>query len=187
MPGAESKLLRCPRVDENARTYALSSILPQRTRKSWTGWRRGGDSNPRDPFESTRVPGVRLKPGSATSPHARMRLCITDSPGPVRISRSVTIKHASIYRRKCSKFGVRSPNCLAHSSHRRSLAALVSERAHDELVTLDPSERPALKLERPARGRRQILHVVMIDRAQIALRLDVHPDRHRHRVTKKRG
>src|SRR5216684_1774414 len=25
-------------------------------------WRRGGDLNPRDPFESTRVPGVRLKP-----------------------------------------------------------------------------------------------------------------------------
>jgi site-specific DNA recombinase len=31
-------------------------------------WRRGGDSNPRDPSESTRSPGVRLKPGSATSP-----------------------------------------------------------------------------------------------------------------------
>src|SRR6266851_5298773 len=25
-------------------------------------WRRGGDLNHRDPFESTRVPGVRLKP-----------------------------------------------------------------------------------------------------------------------------
>ncbi len=36
-----------------------------------TVWRRGGDSNPRDPFESTRVPGVRLKPGSATSPRER--------------------------------------------------------------------------------------------------------------------
>jgi hypothetical protein len=36
--------------------------------ESGTRWRRGGDSNPRDPFESTRVPGVRLKPGSATSP-----------------------------------------------------------------------------------------------------------------------
>ena len=35
-----------------------------------TRWRRGGDSNPRDPFEPTRVPGVRLKPGSATSPRA---------------------------------------------------------------------------------------------------------------------
>ncbi len=31
-------------------------------------WRRGGDLNPRDPSESTRSPGVRLKPGSATSP-----------------------------------------------------------------------------------------------------------------------
>src|SRR5215469_16117342 len=33
-----------------------------------TGWRRGGDLNPRFPFENTRSPGVRLKPGSATSP-----------------------------------------------------------------------------------------------------------------------
>jgi hypothetical protein len=32
-------------------------------------WRRGGDLNPRDPSGSTRSPGVRLKPGSATSPH----------------------------------------------------------------------------------------------------------------------
>src|SRR5271165_2890113 len=30
--------------------------------------RRGRDLNPRNPFEFTRVPGVRLKPGSATSP-----------------------------------------------------------------------------------------------------------------------
>ena len=35
-----------------------------------TGWRRGGDLNPRNPFEFTRSPGVRLKPGSATSPRA---------------------------------------------------------------------------------------------------------------------
>ena len=34
-------------------------------------WRRGGDLNPRDPFESTRSPGVRLKPGSATSPRSK--------------------------------------------------------------------------------------------------------------------
>jgi hypothetical protein len=39
-----------------------------------------GDSNPRDPFESTRVPGVRLKPGSATSPR-ETRLCITPPRG----------------------------------------------------------------------------------------------------------
>ena len=35
-------------------------------------WRRGGDSNPRDPSESTRSPGVRLKPGSATSPQRQI-------------------------------------------------------------------------------------------------------------------
>ena len=64
----ESDLVRCPRGQEKCATCALFSILPQRARKSWTAWRRGGDSNPRDPFESTRVPGVRLKPGSATSP-----------------------------------------------------------------------------------------------------------------------
>ena len=57
---AEFKLLRCPQVEENARTCALFSIYPQRTRKSWTAWRRGADSNPRDAsgFEgrnSTRV------------------------------------------------------------------------------------------------------------------------------------
>src|ERR1700722_14675925 len=45
-----------------------------------TVWRRGGDSNPRDPFESTRVPGVRVKPGSATSPR-QPRLCITQTRG----------------------------------------------------------------------------------------------------------
>ena len=66
----ESQLLRCPHSKENARACALSSSLPYRTRNLRTGWRRGGDSNPRDPFESTRVPGVRLKPGSATSPRA---------------------------------------------------------------------------------------------------------------------
>ena len=67
----ESKLLRCPQVEESARACALFSVFRQRTRKSRTGWRRGGDSNPRDPFEPTRVPGVRLKPGSATSPRDR--------------------------------------------------------------------------------------------------------------------
>ena len=67
---AGSKLLWCPSVEENAAICALFSRFPQRRRKSRTGWRRGGDSNPRDPFESTRVPGVRLKPGSATSPRA---------------------------------------------------------------------------------------------------------------------
>src|SRR5579862_2241109 len=55
-------------------------IFWQRTRKELTAWRRGGDSNPRDPFESTRVPGVRLKPGSATSPR-ETRLCITPPRG----------------------------------------------------------------------------------------------------------
>jgi hypothetical protein len=67
---AESRLLRCPETEENGRTCATFSSAPQRTRKLRTAWRRGGDSNPRDPFESTRVPGVRLKPGSATSPRA---------------------------------------------------------------------------------------------------------------------
>jgi hypothetical protein len=76
----ESKLLRCPQVEGNARAFALFSSFLSRTRKSRTGWRRGGDSNPRDPFESTRVPGVRLKPGSATSP-GETRLCITAPRG----------------------------------------------------------------------------------------------------------
>ena len=68
---AESRLLRCPQVEQSTRTRATLLIFWQRTRKKRTGWRRGGDSNPRDPFESTRVPGVRLKPGSATSPRAK--------------------------------------------------------------------------------------------------------------------
>ena len=42
---AESKPLRCPRLEENARMCAAFSISPQRTRKSRTGWRRGRDSN----------------------------------------------------------------------------------------------------------------------------------------------
>src|SRR5258708_26723398 len=67
---AESKLLRCPQIEENARRWALFSSFLWRTRNLRTGCRRGGDPNPRDPFESTRVPGLRLKPGSATSPRA---------------------------------------------------------------------------------------------------------------------
>ena len=42
---AESELLPYPRVEENARTCALFSSFLQRTRKSWTGWRREGNSN----------------------------------------------------------------------------------------------------------------------------------------------
>jgi hypothetical protein len=38
---AESKLLRCPPVGENARTCALFSSSLQRARKSRTGWRMG--------------------------------------------------------------------------------------------------------------------------------------------------
>src|SRR5260370_26167260 len=46
----ESKLLRCPEVQEIRENSALFSRLLQRTRKSWTGWRREMDSNSRDPF-----------------------------------------------------------------------------------------------------------------------------------------
>ena len=34
-----SELLRCPQVEENARTHALVSSFPQRTQKSRTAWR----------------------------------------------------------------------------------------------------------------------------------------------------
>ena len=82
---AGSKLLWCPSVEENAAICALFSRFPQRRRKSRTGWRRGGDSNPRDPFESTRVPGVRLKPGSATSPRANADYASRTAAEPVRL------------------------------------------------------------------------------------------------------
>src|SRR5208282_2312392 len=61
-PGPRPRVNRAPRADFIA--------SPKCRETCQTVWRRGGDSNPRDPFESTRVPGVRLKPGSATSPHA---------------------------------------------------------------------------------------------------------------------
>jgi len=47
---AESKLLRSPQPEENARTCDLFSDFLQRARKSRTVWRRGADSNPRDPL-----------------------------------------------------------------------------------------------------------------------------------------
>jgi hypothetical protein len=37
---AESKPLRCPRLEDNARTCAVFSIFPQRTQKQRTAWRR---------------------------------------------------------------------------------------------------------------------------------------------------
>ena len=52
-----------------------------RTRRR-TAWRRGGDSNPRDPFESTRVPGVRVKPSSATSPRRAVSMPFQPSRSP---------------------------------------------------------------------------------------------------------
>jgi hypothetical protein len=82
---AESWLLWCSQVEENARTCALFSRFLRRWRKTPTRWRRGGDSNPRDPFESTRVPGVRLKPGSATSPRANGDYASRTAAGPVRL------------------------------------------------------------------------------------------------------
>src|SRR5882757_9546254 len=68
------------------RTCALFSSFLQRTRNVETAWRRGGDSNPRDPFESTRVPGVRLKPGSATSPRANAIMHHKNPRGHMRAS-----------------------------------------------------------------------------------------------------
>src|SRR5260370_20370322 len=41
----ESKLLRCPEVQEIRENSALFSRLLQRTRKSWTGWRSAVISN----------------------------------------------------------------------------------------------------------------------------------------------
>ena len=41
-----------------------------------------GDSNPRDPFESTRVPGVRVKPNSATSPRRAVSMPFQPSRSP---------------------------------------------------------------------------------------------------------
>ena len=53
-----------------------------------TGWRRGWDSNPRDGFPPTRVPGVRLQPlGHLSSPRRctvapdRLRGCLIDRSG----------------------------------------------------------------------------------------------------------
>ena len=66
--GRWHSLVPPPRVNRAPRADFTTS--PKSSETCQTVWRRGGDSNPRNPFESTRVPGVRLKPGSATSPHA---------------------------------------------------------------------------------------------------------------------
>src|ERR1035437_837474 len=47
---AESELLRCPELEENARTCALFSSFPQITRKSKTVWRSKVNSNCRFRF-----------------------------------------------------------------------------------------------------------------------------------------
>jgi hypothetical protein len=56
------------RVNRAPRAHFIAS--PESRETCQTGWRRGGDLNPRNPSEFTRSPGVRLKPGSATSPRA---------------------------------------------------------------------------------------------------------------------
>ena len=56
------------------------ALLPGDCRNSQTRWRRGGDLNPRNPSEFTRSPGVRLKPGSATSPRAGSQYAICSRP-----------------------------------------------------------------------------------------------------------
>jgi hypothetical protein len=67
LPGVSGPLWR----ELIRRIAAQSGHQPTKSLPRATGWRRGGDSNPRNPFEFTRVPGVRLKPGSATSPLRR--------------------------------------------------------------------------------------------------------------------
>ena len=57
-----------PRICKLGRWRGLFGDPSEVSPEVGTRWRRGGDSNPRDPFESTRVPGVRVKPDSATSP-----------------------------------------------------------------------------------------------------------------------
>ena len=47
----ESQPLRCPMIEKNARARAVFYTFPRKARKSWTGWRRRGDSNPRDPSD----------------------------------------------------------------------------------------------------------------------------------------
>src|SRR5258708_12050253 len=96
-----------------------------------TRWRRGGDSNPRDPFESTRVPGVRLKPGSATSPrdrdYASRKLAgphphALDRASPARLKKasgasgrdgSLWEKFSMLYTPICDYFGIKYPILLA--------------------------------------------------------------------------
>src|ERR1700722_6821964 len=181
-------LLRCPQVEEIARTCAVFSSFPQSAQKSRTGWRRGGDSNPRDPFESTRVPGVRLKPGSATSPRADAIMHHADTRGQFVNLKSGLANQTGLHvlakmlHGRCLQsvyFGGLIPAAEVHCFSR--------ERSLDELVAFNGGERPSLKLERPDRGRRDALQVIGISRAQVALRLDVHPDRHRHRVAEIRS
>jgi hypothetical protein len=54
MPTVESKLLRCPQVEENARICALFSSFLQRTRESRTGWWSEQDLNFQSRFSSAR-------------------------------------------------------------------------------------------------------------------------------------
>src|SRR5580704_5355490 len=53
---AESKLLRCHQVDENARWCALFSILLRRTRKTEDWVAERGDSTPPRPFQDFELP-----------------------------------------------------------------------------------------------------------------------------------
>jgi len=90
----ESDLLRCPRGQEKCATCAQFSIFPQRARKSWTGWRREVDSNPRTPSgfqgqNSTRV-GRNSRPEQ--KPAVLERVCSPSTRplfGPLQVLRSL--------------------------------------------------------------------------------------------------
>ena len=61
-------VLRCPHGCGKPRTCANFARFSIGARRSLPAWRREADLNPRAPSESIRIPGVRLKPGLATSP-----------------------------------------------------------------------------------------------------------------------
>ena len=139
---AESELLRAPRAEENARTCALFSSFLQRAQKSPTGWRRGGDLNPRNPSEFTRSPGVRLKPGSATSPRAGGQYAICARPRATGrfAARGPGLRRALMRRRACQA-------CASLRGKSGAAGGRVSAR-HRDVPPANPHARTAMRWSR---------------------------------------
>ena len=102
----------------NARYFAIAA---RENVEIGIAWRRGGDLNPRNPFEFTRSPGVRLKPDSATSPLAGVSMPFASARLP-----QASARHLSAERRLIAQAAVAA---VLKKTHHPRFAARASGSA----------------------------------------------------------